>query len=52
MVDKFGRRVNALGFLEDKNGNLLVADGMPEESGYRGSTTSYAPNCFGDFDAN
>ena len=26
MVDKFGRRVNALGYLEDKNGNLLVAD--------------------------
>ena len=25
MVDKFGRRVNVLGYLEDKNGNLWVA---------------------------
>ena len=52
MVDKFGRRVNVLGYLEDKNGNLLVADSFAEESGYRGGTTSYAPNCFGEFEKN
>lgn len=46
MVDKFRRIVNVLGYLSDRNGHLLVSDGMLFAEGFGGGT-SYAPNCWG-----